>query len=211
MWKGTTFWQASCWSGSVDRKGKKYIRVLLPQNDMGRWAYCLFLMPTSIEASCMRKKEENICATTTSLSALNQLAWHIAQLWMMEFCIVVLPFESVDESYDMTIQMKYLWQQSLYFLLFAFKHFTKWNLEETFATNMCERDKDKFSLHKHRQGCTLWKVEWIQCSEPVKSTEPRVWVLWKLRFSSSPGATVRSQGTPATAKAQPFCPQKEII
>ena len=44
---------------------------------------------------------------------------------MMEFCIVVLPFESVDESYDMTIQMKYLWQQSLYFLLFAFKHFTK--------------------------------------------------------------------------------------
>lgn len=31
-----------------------------------------------------------------------------------------------------------------------------------------------------------------------------------MRFPGSLGATVRSQGTPATAKAQPFCPQKEI-
>lgn len=31
-----------------------------------------------------------------------------------------------------------------------------------------------------------------------------------MRFPSNPGATVRSQGPLATAKAQLFCPQKEI-
>ena len=127
------------------------------------------LVPTSIDVSCMCKKEENIlCHHHITFGSWPISTWH--QLWMMEFCIVVLTFESVDESYGMTIHMKYLWQHSLYILLFVLKHFRKWNMEDTLATNRCERDKDKFPLYKHRQGCALWKVEWIQCSEPVKST-----------------------------------------
>lgn len=140
------------------QKRKKKISVLLPQTDIGRWAYCLFLIPTSTEVCASARKKKTFVPPPHHFQLLTNQ--HMTHRSVMNDGILCCG--------SRTIHMKYLWQHSLYILLFVFKHFTQWNLEETLATNRCERDKDKFPLYKHRQGCALWKVEWIQPFCPEK-------------------------------------------
>ena len=139
-------------------KKEKNISVLLPQTDISRWAYCLFLIPTSTEVCASARKKKTFVPPPHHFQLLTNQ--HMTHRSVMNDGILCCG--------SRTIHMKYLWQHSLYILLFVFKHFTKWNLEETLATNRCERDKDKFPLYKHRQCCALWKVEWIQPFCPEK-------------------------------------------
>lgn len=75
-------------------KKEKNISVLLPQTDIGRWAYCLFLIPTSTEVCASARKKKTFVPPPHHFQLLtNQHMTHRPVMNDGIKCVVVLePF-----------------------------------------------------------------------------------------------------------------------